>query len=54
MPLNREYEPSRNDRTREQVKLYGATDGLEGGTLNSQPVIVLTFCGARARRNSNP
>ena len=48
MPLNGEYEPSRNDRTREQVELYEATNGVEGGTLNGKPVIVLTFKGAKS------
>lgn len=48
MPLNGEYEPSRNDRTREQVELYEATDGVEGGTLEGKPVIVLTFKGAKS------
>src|SRR5271167_5020824 len=48
MPLNGEYEPSRNDRTRKQVELYEATDGVEGGTLNGKPVIVLTFKGAKS------
>ena len=42
MPLSGEYEPSRNDRTREQVKQYEATNGVKGGTLNGRPVIVLT------------
>jgi hypothetical protein len=46
MPLSGEYEPSRNDRTREQVDLYEATNGVEGGTFNGRPVIVLTFKGA--------
>ncbi|MGA8569805.1 MAG: nitroreductase family deazaflavin-dependent oxidoreductase [Candidatus Binataceae bacterium] len=48
MPLNGEYEPSRNDRTREQVELYEATNGVDGGTLNGKPVIVLTFKGAKS------
>lgn len=48
MSLNGEYEPSRNDRTREQVELYEATDGVEGGTLEGKPVIVLTFKGAKS------
>jgi F420H(2)-dependent quinone reductase len=48
MPLTGEYEPSRNDRTREQVKLYEATNGVKGGTLNGKPVIVLTFKGAKS------
>src|SRR5260370_21861756 len=48
MRLNGEYEASQNDRTREQVKLYEATNGVEGGTFNGKPVIVLTYKGARS------
>jgi F420H(2)-dependent quinone reductase len=48
MPLNGEYQPSRNDRTREQVEQFEATNGVEGGTLNGKPVIVLTFKGAKS------
>jgi F420H(2)-dependent quinone reductase len=48
MPPSGEYEPSRNDRTRTQVELYEATDGVEGGTLNGKPVIVLSFKGAKS------
>src|SRR5258708_35580220 len=48
MPLNGEYEPSRNDRTREQVELYEATNGVEGGTFKCKPVIVLTYKGAKS------
>jgi F420H(2)-dependent quinone reductase len=47
MPLNGEYQSNRNDRTREQVE-YEATSGVEGGTFNGKPVIVLTFKGARS------
>ena len=42
MPLTGEYEPRRNDRTREQVKLYEATSGVKGGTLNG------SFKGAKS------
>ena len=48
MPLSGEYEPSRNDRDRKQVELYEATNGIEGGTLNGKPVIILTFKGAKS------
>jgi F420H(2)-dependent quinone reductase len=48
MPLNGEYQPSRNDRDRKQVELYEATNGIEGGTLNGKPVIILTFKGAKS------
>ena len=47
MPLSGEYEPSRNGRTREQVELYEATNGVEGGTFNGKPVIVVTYKGAK-------
>jgi len=46
--LTGEYEPSQNDRTREQVELYEATNGAKGGTLKGKPVIVLTFKGAKS------
>lgn len=45
--LNGEYEPSPSDRVREQVALYEATDGKEGGRLEGRPVIILTTRGAR-------
>jgi len=48
MLQNGEYQPSRNDRTREQVELYEATNGVEGGTFDGRPVIVLTFKGAKS------
>jgi deazaflavin-dependent oxidoreductase (nitroreductase family) len=48
MPLSGEYEPSRNDRDRKQVELYEATNGIEVGTLNGKPVIILTFKGAKS------
>ena len=48
MPLTDEYEPSQNERTRKQVELYEATNGVKGGTLNGKSVIVLTFKGAKS------
>jgi F420H(2)-dependent quinone reductase len=48
MPPNGEYEPSPIDRVREQVELYEAANGVEGGTLNGRPVIVLTCKGAKS------
>ncbi|HEV8066092.1 MAG TPA: nitroreductase family deazaflavin-dependent oxidoreductase [Planctomycetaceae bacterium] len=48
MPLTGEYQPSQNDRTREQVELYEATNGVKGGTLAGKPVIILTFKGAKS------
>jgi F420H(2)-dependent quinone reductase len=41
------YVPSPSDRVREQVALYEATDGREGGTLECRPVVILTTVGAR-------
>jgi F420H(2)-dependent quinone reductase len=41
------YEPSPSDRVREQVSLYEATDGKEGGTLEGRPVVILTTIGAK-------
>src|ERR1700752_1688654 len=48
MPLNGDYQPSRNDRTRKQVELYEATNGAEGSMLNGRPVIVLTYKAAKS------
>jgi F420H(2)-dependent quinone reductase len=48
MPLTGEYQPSQNDRTRKQVELYEATNGVKGGTLAGKPVIILTFKGAKS------
>jgi deazaflavin-dependent oxidoreductase (nitroreductase family) len=48
MPLTGGYELSPNDRVREQVELYEATNGLEGGTMAGKPVIILTFKGAKS------
>jgi deazaflavin-dependent oxidoreductase (nitroreductase family) len=41
------YTPSTNDAVREQVALYEATDGREGGTLEGRPVVILTTVGAK-------
>jgi len=50
MPLHGEYEPSPIARIRTQVELYEATNGLEGGTMNGKPVIVLTTKGHKSGR----
>jgi deazaflavin-dependent oxidoreductase (nitroreductase family) len=42
------YEPSPDERSRNQVALYEATDGAEGNTLDGRPVIVLTHTGAKS------
>jgi deazaflavin-dependent oxidoreductase (nitroreductase family) len=41
------YLPSPNERVREQVRLYEASDGAAGGTLEDKPVIILTHTGAK-------
>jgi deazaflavin-dependent oxidoreductase (nitroreductase family) len=42
----RPYVPSPKEHVREQVALYEATDGREGGTLEGRPVVILTTTGA--------
>jgi deazaflavin-dependent oxidoreductase (nitroreductase family) len=43
-----EYEPSPWKFAADQVALYEATDGAEGGTLQDKPVIILTTKGRRS------
>ncbi len=45
MPVQGEYEPSPAKFVSDQVALYEATDGVEGGTLQGKPVIILTTKG---------
>ena len=40
------YQPT-SDLVHEQVALYEATDGREGGTLEGRPVVILTTFGAK-------
>ena len=55
MPLQGEYEPSPTDYVREQVALYEATEGAEGGTFLDRPVIVLTTKAAKSGKiRKNP
>src|ERR1700704_3102087 len=49
--LQAQYEPSPSDRVREQVALYEATNGKEGGTLEGKPVIILTPQGAKTGKS---
>jgi deazaflavin-dependent oxidoreductase (nitroreductase family) len=48
MPLHGEYEPSATSWVRDQVALYEATDGEEGGTFLDLPVIILTTMGVKS------
>ena len=47
MALAGEYEPGTSARTRQQVELYEATNGAQGGDLRGKPVVVLTSVGAK-------
>jgi deazaflavin-dependent oxidoreductase (nitroreductase family) len=40
------YVPSPSERVRDQVGLYEATGGAEGGELNGRPVVIITTTGA--------
>src|SRR3954468_24815273 len=50
MPLEGEYEPSPEQWVRDQVELYEATDGREGGTLRDTglPVVIYTTRGNKS------
>ena len=48
MPLIGEYKPGTSAWARRQSERYEATNGLEAGTLQGRPVIVLTSVGARS------
>ncbi len=41
------YLPSSSDRVRDQVDRYEASDGVDGGTLEGRPVVILTTTGGR-------
>ncbi len=45
MPFQGEYEPSPAKFVADQVALYEATGGAEGGTLQGKPVVILTTRG---------
>ncbi len=47
-PLDGVYEPSPIPRISDQVARYEASDGVEGGTLEDRPVIILTSIGAKS------
>ena len=48
MPLQGEYQPSPWSPVADQVALYEATDGKEGGTLEGKPVVILTTRGRKS------
>lgn len=45
MPVQGEYEPSPAEFVANQVALYESTNGVEGGTLQDKPVVILTMKG---------
>ena len=45
MPIQGEYEPSTLKFAADQVALYESTGGVEGGTLQDKPVVILTTRG---------
>lgn len=47
MPLSGEYEPGTSQWSRDNVELYEATNGEQGGELRGRPVVVLTSVGAK-------
>src|SRR6478736_3625422 len=48
MPITGEYQPSTDERSRDQVALYESSGGTEGTTLRGMPVVVVTMLGARS------
>lgn len=53
--LDGEYVPSPDERARTQVADYEATGGVEGGTLEDKPVVILTSLGAKSKKvRKNP
>jgi deazaflavin-dependent oxidoreductase (nitroreductase family) len=53
--LDGEYVPSPTESVRTQVAEYEASDGLEGGTLEGRPVVIVTSVGAKSGKvRKNP
>src|SRR4051812_12721725 len=50
MPLQGKYEPSPDQRAREQVAEYEASGGARANTMNGLPIVILTTVGARSGR----
>jgi deazaflavin-dependent oxidoreductase (nitroreductase family) len=46
--LDGEYVPSPDERVSKQVSAYEASGGVEGGTLEGKPVVILTSLGAKS------
>jgi len=53
--LDGEYVPSPVERVRKQVADYEASGGVEAGTLEGRPVVILTSVGAKSGKlRKNP
>src|ERR1700694_1987155 len=53
--LDGEYVPSPTESVRKQVADYEASGGVEGATLEGQPVVILTSVGAKSGKvRKNP
>jgi deazaflavin-dependent oxidoreductase (nitroreductase family) len=50
MPLQGEYEPSPDQRAREQVAAYEASGGTRANTMAGLPIVILITVGARSGR----
>ena len=50
VPIQGEYEPSPAKFVADQVALYEATGGAEGGTLMDKPVVILTTRGRHSSK----
>ena len=48
MPITGEYQPSTDQRSRDQVELIESSGGTRGTTLRGMPVVVVTMLGAKS------
>ncbi|MBW0255722.1 MULTISPECIES: nitroreductase family deazaflavin-dependent oxidoreductase [unclassified Cellulomonas] len=48
MPITGEYQPSTDQRSRDQVELIESSGGTRGTTMRGMPVVVVTMLGARS------
>jgi deazaflavin-dependent oxidoreductase (nitroreductase family) len=48
MPITGEYQPSTDQRSRDQVELIESSGGTRGTTMRGMPVVVVTMLGAKS------
>jgi len=48
MPITGEYQPSTDQRSRNQVELIESSGGTRGTTMRGMPVVVVTMLGAKS------